>query len=59
MRIAQILEQMVAGGLLIRAGYCYPSLGGLGDHYFFVSMQWDSSRGDFKLARTLGAEFLY
>ena len=59
MRIAQILEQMVAGGLLIHVGYGNPSLGGLGDHYIFASTEWDSSRGQFKLARTLGPEFLY
>ncbi|MYH32990.1 MAG: trypsin-like peptidase domain-containing protein [Gammaproteobacteria bacterium] len=58
-RVAQILEQMVSGGLLVRAGYGNPSLGGLGDHYFYVSMKWDLSRGEFKLARTLGPEFLY
>ena len=59
MRVAQILEQMVSDGLLIRAGYGNPSLGGLGDYFFYAEMAWDLSRGQFKLTRTLGPEFLY
>ena len=59
MRVAQILERMASDGLLIRAGYGNPSLGGLGDHFLHAAMKWHFSRGQFRLARTLGPEFLY
>ena len=59
MRVAQILERMVSGGLLVRAGYGHPSVGGLGDHYWYAVMAWEISRGPFKFAWTLGPEFLY
>ena len=59
MRVVETLQQMVSGGLLIRAGYGSPSFGGLGDYYLHLSMEWDLSRGQFELARTLGPEFLY
>ncbi len=59
LRVAQLLKQMVSGGLLIHSGYGSPSIGGLGDYYLYAAMKWDLSRGQFLLARTLGPEFLY
>ncbi|MXW92583.1 MAG: trypsin-like peptidase domain-containing protein, partial [Rhodospirillaceae bacterium] len=59
LRVAQILKQMVADGLLIHSGYGRPSVGGLGDYYLYASMKWNLSRGQFLLARTLGPDFLY
>ncbi len=59
LRVAQILERMVSSGLLFRAAYGTPSLGGLGDSYLFLEMEWEVSRHEFRFVRALGAEFLY
>ena len=59
LRVAQMVEQMVSSGVLVRAGYGNRSFAGLGDHYLYLATEWDAVRGGFRFAHVLGPDFLY
>ena len=59
LRVMQLIDGMVSGGLLVRAGYGNRSFAGMGDHYVHVTAEWDARREHFRYAPVLGPEFLY
>ena len=59
LRVMQLIDGMVSGGLLVRAGHGNRSFAGMGDHYVHVTTEWDARREHFRYAPVLGPEFLY
>ena len=58
-RVAQIVERMASTGLLVRAGYGYSSIAGLGDHYLYMATESEAARDLLRLVPVLGPEYLY
>ncbi len=57
-RVTQILERMASAGVLILAGNGNGPAG-LDKRYFYMSLEWEGRRHDFRLVPVLGPELLY
>lgn len=59
LRVARMLDEMVAAGLLIPAGSSKPSAARLNDRYLFIASFPEARRGMFGWVPVLGPEYLY